>query len=93
MEKTQEKIKFSDLTNFSPKQKEAEEALDKYKYLLYGGSMGSGKSYWLRWMLLKLLLKYYQETKQKGICVGLFCENYPALQDRHLLKINYEFPD
>jgi len=45
MEKTQEKIKFSDLTNFSPKQKEAEEALKHYKYVLYGGALGGGKSY------------------------------------------------
>jgi len=43
MEKQQEKITFSSLTNFSPKQKEAELALDNYKYLLYGGALGGGK--------------------------------------------------
>ena len=28
----------------------------------------------------------------KGVRVGLFCEDYPALHDRHLSKIPYEFP-
>ena len=32
-----EDIKFSELANFQPKQLEAQEALDKYKYLFYGG--------------------------------------------------------
>jgi hypothetical protein len=44
-------------------------------------------------MLLKLLIQYYQTTKQKGIMVGLFCEDYPALKDRQLSKIKFEFPD
>ena len=28
-----------------------------------------------------------------GVHVGLFCEDYPQLKDRHLSKINYEFPE
>lgn len=93
MEKQQEKITFSSLTNFSPKQKEAELALDNYKYLLYGGALGGGKSYWLRWVMLKMLIRYYQQTGKKGIQVGLFCEDYPTLQDRQLSKLKFEFPE
>ncbi len=93
MENQQEKITFSSLTNFSPKQKEAELALDNYKYLLYGGALGGGKSYWLRWVMLKMLIRYYQQTGKKGIQVGLFCEDYPTLQDRQLSKLKFEFPE
>lgn len=28
----------------------------------------------------------------KGIRAGLFCEDYPSLNDRHLSKVKYEFP-
>ena len=85
-------IGWSVLTHFNDKQKEAEQAVQDYKYVLYGGAMGGGKSYWLRWILVKLLLIWHERTKQKGIRVGLFCEDYPALKDRHVSKITYEFP-
>lgn len=83
--------------HFTPKQQEALALARKYKYVLYGGAMGGGKSYWLRWTLVNLLL-YYGLPKEKGglgikhVMVGLFCEDYPALNDRHLSKINTEFP-
>ncbi len=85
-------LKWSNLVHFNNKQLEAEAAVWEYKYLLYGGAMGGGKSYWLRWMDIKLLIYFYQLTGQKGIRAGLFCEDYPALKDRHISKINYEFP-
>jgi phage terminase large subunit len=84
--------KFSDLCHFTAKQKEADEALKKYKYILYGGAAGGGKSYWLRWVLLKALLKFYKVYGLEGVTVGLFCEDYPSLRDRHLNKIRFEFP-
>lgn len=85
-------INWSDLVHFNDKQKEAESSVDQYKYILYGGAMGGGKSYWLRWILVKQLLEYYYKYQQKGVRVGLFCEDYPSLNDRHITKINYEFP-
>jgi len=88
-----EVIKLSKLVNFTEKQKYAWECLKKYKYLLYGGAMGGGKSYFLRWALVLLLIKWFKEKKKRGIRVGLFCEDYPTLRDRHLSKIKYEFPD
>lgn len=88
----EEIIKFSELSKFLPKQKEAQEASKRFKFVLYGGSLGSGKSYWLRWMMVYWLMKLYSKYDQKGIRAGLFCEDYPSLEDRHLSKVKYEFP-
>ncbi len=85
-------VKFSELSQFLPKQKEAQEASKRFKFVLYGGSLGSGKSYWLRWMMIYWLMKLYSKYNLKGIRAGLFCEDYPSLNDRHLSKVKYEFP-
>lgn len=87
-----QEIKWSALTHFNDKQKVAEKAVNDYKYILYGGAMGGGKSYWLRWMLVKLLLTIYQTHRLKGVRAGLFCEDFPSLNDRHISKMNYELP-
>lgn len=88
-----EVLKFSELTKFFPKQKEALEASKRFKFTLFGGSVGSGKSYWLRWSMVYWLMKYYAKYQIKGVRAGLFCEDYPALEDRHLSKIKFEFPE
>lgn len=85
-------MKMSELTHFFEKQKYACEMADRYKYLLYGGSAGPGKSYWLRWYPIIRLLKWFAKTKQPGIRAGLFCEDYPSLRDRHISKMAYEYP-
>lgn len=85
-------LKFSELANFLPKQKEAQEASKRFKFVLYGGSLGSGKSYWLRWMAVYWLMKMHSKYNLEGIRAGLFCEDYPSLDDRHLSKVKYEFP-
>lgn len=87
-----ETVKFSELSKFLPKQKEAQEASKRFKFVLYGGSLGSGKSYWLRWMMVYWLMKMFAKYNLKGIRAGLFCEDYPSLNDRHLSKVRYEFP-
>lgn len=79
-------------SNFQPKQLEAQKAVDKYGYVFYGGSAGPGKSYFLRKYPIKFLIETWNKTGIKGIRAGLFCEDYPALHDRHLSKIPYEFP-
>jgi hypothetical protein len=38
-------------------------------------------------------MKYYSKYKLKGVRAGIFCEDYPSLNDRHLTKIKYEFPE
>ena len=89
----EETIKFTELSNFFPKQKEAQLASKRFKFVLFGGSVGSGKSRWLRWMMIYWLMKLYDKYDIKGIRAGLFCEDYPSLEDRHLSKIKYEFPE
>ena len=89
---TEEKVKFSELANFFPKQLEALEASKRFKFTLFGGSVGSGKSRWIRWSCVYWLIKYYSKYKIKGVRAGLFCEDYPSLNDRHLTKIKFEFP-
>lgn len=88
----EEVIKFSELSKFLPKQLDAQEASKRFKFVLYGGSLGSGKSYWLRWMMIYWLMKLYSKYNIKGIRGGLFCEDYTSLNDRHLSKVKYEFP-
>jgi hypothetical protein len=85
-------VNFFELSHFSPKQQEALYATEQYKFTLYGGSMGAGKSYWLRWSCIYWLLKLAAETKQPGIRAALFCEDYGALNDRHISKVKTEFP-
>ncbi len=92
MSTNDEVIKFSELAKFLPKQKDAQEASKRFKFVLYGGSLGSGKSYWLRWMMVYWLMKLFSKYNIRGIRAGLFCEDYPSLNDRHLSKVKYEFP-
>lgn len=93
MNNPEENVKFSELSNFFPKQREAQEASKRFKFTLFGGSVGSGKSRWLRWMMIYWLMKYYAKYNIKGVRAGLFCEDYPSLNDRHLTKVKFEFPD
>ncbi len=88
-----EAISFTELSGFFPKQNEAKLASKRFKFTLFGGSVGSGKSRWLRWMCVYWLMEYYAKYKIKGVRAGLFCEDYPSLNDRHLSKVKFEFPD
>lgn len=85
-------VKFSDLTKFFPKQQEALNAAKRFKFTLFGGSVGSGKSYWIRWSAVWFLMDYYSRYGIEGVRAGIFCEDYPSLNDRHLTKIKFEFP-
>ena len=89
----EEEVTLSSLCGFSEKQQAADHAVDTYKYTLYGGAMAGGKSYFIRWKLIKLLIHWFNVYDIRDIEVGLFCEDYPTLKDRQLSKIASEIPE
>ncbi len=87
-----------DVANFGPdinkNQFRALQLLDSglIKFLLFGGALGGGKSRFLRWYLVRRLLKLFEKYRIRDIPVMLACEDYPALKDRQLVKLFKEFP-
>lgn len=76
-------MKFSELVDPTPKQRVFISAVLKYKWVLYGGARGGGKSYILRWLAIYLLLRWAQQG-HKAVRVGIFCETFPTLRGRQL---------
>ena len=81
------------LSGFSkvPKQIQAAQSADTHRYMFYGGARGPGKSRFVRWYLLRELLRLHSVGINHAM-VGLFCEDYPSLIDRQVNKISVEFP-
>jgi len=75
---------------FMPRQQQASDAVKDHQFTLYGGSRGPGKSFFLRWWLWRYLVT--RRIEHPGINVMLACEDYPALVDRQVGKIEAEFP-
>ncbi len=92
MANEQKHQKLSELINPTPQQLVAFEALRNYKYILYGGAMGGGKSYWLRWAVVVLLISFTRRFGVRGVYAGIFCEDYRTLEDRQISKVKTEFP-
>lgn len=78
---------------FHPKQQEAARAMYTHRYLLYGGARGGGKSRFLRWALVELLVDAYHTYGVTGAHSMLACETYPDLRDRQISKIKLEMPE
>ena len=83
-----------DIAKFTAKQLETVQILGNgtAKYVLYGGALGGGKSYFLRWYCVRRLMEIYKKWGFKQVPVMLACEDYPTLKDRQLSKIGKEFP-
>lgn len=84
-------VRFSDICNFTEKQWQATHTALENRFTLFGGYRGPGKSYWLRWHAIYMLLRYHAQGIS-NVNWGLFCETYPELQDRQINKIAAEFP-
>jgi hypothetical protein len=82
------------LAKFTPRQMAVVRILDRglAKFILYGGAMGGGKSYLIRWVAVRILMTLFQRFQIRNIPVMLACEDYPSLKDRQLTKISTEFP-
>lgn len=83
---------LQELINPTERQQEFFDKLKKYDFVLYEGEASGGKSYALRWWLVDFLVAAWESLRLPGVVVGLFCEDYPTLKDRHIGKIRAEFP-
>lgn len=85
-------VKWLDLMGPSDRQMDAFHALAEHDYVLYGGAAGGGKSYFLRWAMVWLLITFYRQFGLRNVQAAIFCEDYPSLYGRQIAKIKYEFP-
>lgn len=83
-----------DIAKFTDRQLEVCAIIDNQlgKYILYGGCLGGGKSYLLRWIAIRMLMTWFFEKGLTYVQVMLACEDYPSLKDRQITKIAREFP-
>lgn len=86
-------MKISELIDPTARQKECLATLRKFRFVLYGGAMGGGKSYLLRWWCVLQCIYYFARYGVRNVRVGLFSEDYPTLVDRQISKIKFEFPE
>ena len=80
-------VDIRDLIRPLPSQAAALDAMYTKEYLLFGGAAGPGKSHFLRWAAVELLL-WWASQGHRNVRVGLFCEDYPTLKDRHVSRIH-----
>lgn len=81
---------LASVIGWTAKQQFAARVVARHKYTLYGGARGGGKSYFLRWLAVAMLL-YWAGSGHRNVQVGIFCEDYPSLTARQINKAKVEF--
>jgi Phage terminase large subunit len=69
-----------------PKQREFDEAVEKYKCVLFGGAKGGGKSHGLRSVILKRRFQY------PGTVGAIFRRTYEELEANHIRPLFTAYP-
>jgi phage terminase large subunit len=77
----------------TPRQREAFAATLTSQFFLYGGAMGGGKSYFLRWWCIRECIRLFAQYGVRGVRIGLFSMDYPTLLDRQISKMVFEIPE
>jgi hypothetical protein len=77
-------LRLSELMTLHERQRACWEALKKYSYVLYGGAAFGGKSHLAEWFPVALVLNCFAIHGVRGAKSFLFCEDFPALRNRHL---------
>jgi phage terminase large subunit len=85
--------KLSEVFRLTDKQTEFYKQLQLTPYCLYGGAAGGGKSYALRAIAVLTIIKAFAQYGVRDVQVGLFCEDYPALTQRHLSVWRQNVPE
>lgn len=83
-----------ELANPTLRQKLAYHAIASRRFVLCGGASGGGKSQVIEWGPIMYLVDY--AWRQRGIPnveVGVFCENFPMIEDRQLRRCKTDYPD
>lgn len=76
---------------YVPKQIELFNAATKYRTIGFGGARGGTKSYACRALMIERLIEYGRRGFY-NVNAAIFCENFPALQGRHIDRIRL-WPD
>lgn len=86
-------LSLREIVNPTPKQNMAFQATLEYLFFLYGGAMGGGKSYFLRWWCIRECFRLFAQYGVAGVRVGLFSKDYPTLRDRQISRMKFEVPE
>ena len=75
------------VVNFTDKQKIAYDKTKDHRFVLFGGAAGGGKSRWLRWALLLILLRFWLTSITLVFMSACFVKTIRRLRDRQISKI------